>query len=197
MAVSLKLRKHSVSNYWRQAVAILWLLALIPAAGSPQDTFSETEVKAVFLYNFASFVRWPSSTAQNPPKPFRYCVLDEEMAPILLRIIQGETVEGKPLMLSQEVNTAHLSECQVLYLGRDNLNTDKGWELVRQAPAAQVLTVSDLETFATRGGMIALVRKDRRIQPLINIDMVEKSQLRVSSKLLNLATITRDSEPRQ
>jgi predicted DNA binding CopG/RHH family protein len=56
-----------------------------------------------------------------------------------------------------------------------------------------VLTVSDLESFETRGGMIALVRKDRRIHPRINIDTVEKSKLKISAKLLNLATVIRDA----
>ncbi|MBK7541599.1 MAG: DUF4154 domain-containing protein [Candidatus Competibacteraceae bacterium] len=41
--------------------------------------------------------------------------------------------------------------------------------------------------------MIALVRRDRRIHPRINIDMVEKGKLRISAKLLNLATVVRDS----
>ena len=47
------------------------------------DDFSENEGKAVFLYNFARFINWPQDVRQDPAKPFRYCVLDDELVPLL------------------------------------------------------------------------------------------------------------------
>jgi hypothetical protein len=42
--------------------------------------------------------------------------------------------------------------------------------------------------------MITLVRKRGRIHPVINTDATERADLRISAKLLNLATLTRDGK---
>lgn len=172
------------------------LLGLIwPMLATAQQPFTDLEVKAVFLYNFASFVNWPQVPGQDPAKPFRYCILDDEMTPVLQKALKDEKVGERPLRVQQEVTAANLAECQVLYVGKSRMRGSETWNLVREAPAAHILTVSDLEGFETQGGMIALVRQGRRIHPRINLDVVEKSQLRISAKLLNLATIVSDSTP--
>ncbi|MBK8961510.1 MAG: YfiR family protein [Candidatus Competibacteraceae bacterium] len=157
------------------------------------DDFSENEVKAVFLYNFASFINWPQDVRQDPAKPFRYCVLDDELVPLLQNVLKGETMRGRPLSVQREVTASNVAECHILYMGTSGFRGAESWKLVQAALSAQVLTVSDMENFESNGGMIALVRQDRRIHPRINIDMVEKGKLRISAKLLNLATVVRDS----
>lgn len=175
-------------------VIVLGLLALIAGVDTAvgADNFSEKEVTAVFLYNFANFVNWPPDSRQDSTHPFRYCVLDEEITPVLREVLKGETVKGRALSVQSEVTNTDLAQCHILYLGKTNFRNPDSWNLVRAALAARVLTVSDLENFELRGGMIALVRQDRRIHPRINIDAVERGKLRISAKLLNLATIVRD-----
>ena len=179
---------------WVWISAALGLLGLAASALAPaQQPFTDVEVKAVFLYNFASFVNWPQISGQEPTAPFHYCILDDEMAPVLQKALKDENAGGRPLLVQREVTVANLAECQVLYVEKSRLRGSEIWELVRAAPAAHTLTVSDLEGFETQGGMIALVRQGRRIHPRINLDVVEKSKLRISAKLLNLATVVRDS----
>ena len=182
-----------LGSTWRWAALLLGLLGLPLAAVIAEEPFGESEVKAVFLYNFASFVNWPPDARQDPAKPFRYCVLDDEIVPVLQKVLKGETMGGRPLDVQTGVTATDLADCHVLYLGKSSLRGPDGWGLVKEAVPAHVLTVSDLEGFETRGGMIALARKDRRIHPRINIDAVEKGKLRISAKLLNLATVIRDS----
>ncbi|HCK81882.1 MAG TPA: hypothetical protein DIC59_10530 [Candidatus Competibacteraceae bacterium] len=179
---------------WRGFLVGFSLLGLAAIDGpAVADDFSENEVKAVFLYNFASFINWPQDARQESAKPFRYCVLDDELVPLLQNVLKGEMVRGRPLSVQREVTASNVAECQILYMGKGSFHGAESWKLVHAALSAQVLTVSDLENFEINGGMIALVRQDRRIHPRINIDMVEKGKLRVSAKLLNLATVVRDS----
>jgi hypothetical protein len=179
---------------WRLVALLAGVLA--SAAGAADGPASEAEVKAVFLYNFANFVRWPEAGVRAAPAPYRYCVLDDDLAPVLDRALRGEQVEGRPLSLVREASPKSLAECHVLYVGRGRLERGQGWDLVRQGVTAQVLTVSDLEGFDRRGGMVALVREGRRIRPVINVDTVERAGLRVSAKLLGLATVTHGAESR-
>lgn len=181
-----------LDSTWRWIALLLGLLGLPLAAAIAEEPFGESEVKAVFLYNFASFVNWPQDARQDPAKPIRYCVLDDEIAPVLQKVLKDETMGGRSLAVQTSVTAAGLADCHILYLGKNSLRGSEGWGLVKEAVSARVLTVSDLESFETKGGMIALTRKDRRIHPRINIDAVDKGKLRISSKLLNLATIIRD-----
>lgn len=187
-------RESHASARRKSGFAVALALLGLAAAGlaNAGDAFSENEIKAVFLYNFANFVIWPKDSKQDAAKEFHYCVLDDAIAPVLQKVLKGETVREQPLSVRPGINDANLADCHVLYLSKDRFDGPDGWKLVRAALSAQVLTVSDLENFEVKGGMIALVRQDRRIHPRINIDAVAKAGLRVSAKLLNLATVVRD-----
>ena len=55
-----------------------------------------------------------------------------------------------------------------------------------------VLTVSDIDRFARRGGVIGLVLEGDRIRFEVNLKAAERAQLRLSSDLLKLASIVRE-----
>lgn len=185
----------------RRLLASLWVLAvalgppgMVGAAGPRSDRFAEREVKAVFVYNFAHYVHWPDTPARRPPEAFRYCVLDDELATVLEKVVQGETLDGRPLMVVRRVDPKNLAQCHVLYMDRADLASTANQELVVRAAAAGVLTVSDREDFAAKGGIIALIRKQGRVHPLINLDAAARAQVRISSKLLSLATPIHDGD---
>ena len=54
---------------------------------------------------------------------------------------------------------------------------------------ANVLTVGESEDFTERGGMINLARHERRIMLEVNLDALHQAQLKVSSKMMALATV--------
>ena len=59
---------------------------------------SESQVKAVYLLNFARFTTWPAGT--SGPDVFAVCVLGSDpFGPILDTTLAGETVDGKPTVV--------------------------------------------------------------------------------------------------
>jgi hypothetical protein len=56
---------------------------------------------------------------------------------------------------------------------------------------APVLTVSDAEGFAESGGMIELFQENGRMRFAVNVEVVQRSGLRVSSRVLDLARIVK------
>jgi hypothetical protein len=56
-----------------------------------------------------------------------------------------------------------------------------------------VLTVCDIDGFVENGGVIRFVTMDNKVHFEININAVERARLKMSSKLLNLAKIIKDS----
>lgn len=175
----------------RKALASGFAAAVLLGLFSPQtlsSPLSKDQIKAAFLFNFAAFARWPDTLFINTNSPLRYCVKNApEVAATLKQLVAGETLEGRPLALSVIQQHEQAKGCHLLYVG-ETTNIDNQ---LRQYQQNGLLLVGNSEQFINQGGLIALVTKRRRIHPLINLTALDASPLRLSSKLLRLATLKR------
>lgn len=176
---------HFLRNAGRQRLprtllGVLILILLMPLAEA--ETFTESEVKAVYLYNFANFVRWPETSFHPHPEEFHFCSFEarNEVVQHLQGLTEGETINGRRLV----VRTVELGEppqqCQLLFVSDLRTESDYG-----NIPG--LLLVSDRENFVTSGGIIELRTVDSRIRPLIQVDQLGRAGLSASSQLLRLS----------
>lgn len=142
--------------------------------------YSPHEVKALYLYHFANFVRWPEPT----PERIRYCSLGSDTATLTLKqVLFRKTPPNRSATVTSITNFSQASNnCEVLYIPQDTLQ-----KLKTIPQLTGVLTVSDGERFLQRGGMIELRAAKKRIKPAIAIDNVTKGELTISSRLLRIA----------
>ena len=157
-----------------------------PAARSA--VAQDFEVKAGLFYNFAKFTVWPALPSGSRVV---FCVVGaEEIATLLVDIVRGMRVGGHTMEVRRPVDTAGWRDCHLLFIADAGLRQRAGdIGAIRTEP---VLTVSDSKGFARSGGMIELYLVEGRMAFSINQDAVERSGLRLSSRLLNLADIVRD-----
>lgn len=193
------MRRFSLAS-WRNhrgralRAAVVWSVCLAAAlagslsGGVRAESFSEEQVRAGYLFNFALFVRWPDEAFEDPATPFRYCVMgNPAVRDILERMLAGETVQGRPLELAAADGPSAWRRCHVLYVDRGaGFRTA---EVLTSVQGAAVLTVGDSEEFARGGGMVGLVRKGWRVRPVINSGAATDAGIRVSAKLLQMATL--------
>jgi hypothetical protein len=185
-----RLLRRRLGNYLRSfSLFLLVLLGVVPS-GQCRD-LPEHQIKAAFLFNFAAFVTWPNSMFESPATPLRFCTQDaKKISDILAQLIVDETLNGRPIALVRLHSAADITDCHILFLGRD-----ASYGALMQAGLDRgTLTVGDTQAFIEGGGMIALLRKRKRIHPVINMDVLEASSLRLSSKLLRLATLVRSGK---
>lgn len=163
----------------------------LSAPASFSADFASHEIKAVFLFNFANFVHWPDEAFAEESSPFIFCASNAQSPTIktLSEVIQGESLNRHKLIIKAPFNPAELSSCHVLFLEETDITEYQSHLPVLSA--GTVLTVSDTRRFVSSGGLIELVQNKNRIQPTINTDQLEKSQLKISSTLLRLAKIYR------
>ncbi|MCU7937599.1 MAG: YfiR family protein [Candidatus Thiodiazotropha sp. (ex Dulcina madagascariensis)] len=167
-------------------LALLAMLCGIPSGHNQAETVAEHELKAIFLYNFANYIAWPESAFKKRQSPFNYCLLGESRINTSLKTVAAnETVKGRALRVLELDDTEQLSDCHILFVHQRQDGYPSG--LMRQLAAESVLTVGDGEAFIPSGGTIGLLKKERRIDLLINMEAIELGQLKVSSKLLRLA----------
>lgn len=150
----------------------------------------EANIKAVFLFNFAKYVTWPSvAIGERSPAEIRICVTENNAFFGLLKAaVQDEDVEGKPLVAVALSGLDEARTCQILYVGNSQGAEAKAWYgAVRRG---QVLTVAD--GALTDDTVIAFVRDENRIRFDINRAAAARYNLNISSKLLRLARRVRD-----
>lgn len=154
----------------------------------------ENDVKAAFLYNFTKFVEWPAAPERSA-EPFRLCVVaDGDFARAVDRTIDGEAVDGRKLERIEPHSADEARRCAILYIGRRS--AQQGAPLLASVRQMPVLTVGDDPHFAGQGGAIEFVLENNRVRFDVNTQAVERSGLKVSSKLLRVARTVMVNEPR-
>jgi len=164
-------------------------LALYPHTTAAARGPTPARLTAAFVYSFARFTEWP--TALNGT-PLIICVLgDVRVASALADLAGGRVVGGRYVTVVGLESLPVPRTCQVLYVSGDDaahlpqpLDVDVG---------PGVLTIGQGEQFVRAGGIAGLFLENDKMRFIVNADALERSGLRLSSKLLSLAQIFREA----
>jgi len=170
---------------------LLWLGAL-PVAHAQGGAEEEHLLKAVFVYNFAKFTRWPESSWSDERQPLGLCTVGEDKLLAELERLSGRAIQGRTVDVVPLQRTGGWENCQVLYIAR----SEKGryHTFVESLRGKPVLTVSEIHGFARSGGTIELYRDGEKIRFLINLTAARDAGLEISSRLLSLAEVIEREE---
>lgn len=167
-------------------ISIIILLLQSSLSYAKQPTIREYQIKAVFLYNFTYFVRWPSTAFKSPVSPFNICVLGKDPFRGLLKLaVKNETVDERSVQIQVHNTAKNTNSCHILFISRSEVkNLSKIFKSLKQRA---ILTVSDIENFARDGGMIEFVNMGKHIRFYINRRAAIKANVRISANLLYIA----------
>jgi YfiR/HmsC-like len=166
------------------------VLSLIAVAGGTARaaSFSEYQVKAVFLFNFSQFVTWPADAFENPRSPMVIGVLGaDRFGSELDAVVTGERADGRSLVVRHYRDVSQIKDCQILFIDRSE--QDKLGNILKTLGGRSILTVSDIDGAARSGVMIDLVLVGDHVHMRINVAAARASRLVLSSQLLGLAEI--------
>jgi YfiR/HmsC-like len=172
--------------------AITALTSALLLVQSPQA--SEYQVKAVFLFNFAQFVDWQPVVAQDPRAPLLIGILgDDPFGGFLDETVRGERLGTRPFEIRRYRELTDIRACNILFISRSE--SERVGEILAALGKRPILTVSDGDDFAKRGGMIQFVNDKNRIRLRINLEAAQAANVTISSKLLRVAEIVRTARP--
>jgi hypothetical protein len=154
-------------------------LLLASLAGQAQPG-TEQQLKAAYLVNFLKYVEWPDSA----PKA-TICLFGRDALGAALANYEGRTIAGHELVLRRVGSPDQLDGCQILYV--PDTEEARFAAVLRWVEGRPILTVSDAEFFARQGGGVALVREESRLRFDINLDTLNRAQLKPASQMLRLA----------
>ena len=151
----------------------------------------EYAIKASYIYNFTKFIHWPEEVDRKiNDSGLTICVAGENpFGKLLVKLEKKYRAKGKKILIKYRVSSKEMPECQVLFIDRsENKHLEHILAQVKDYP---VLVVSDTPRFAERGVGINLFLRGNKIRFEINKQAIDRSGLRVSSELLNLAKIVK------
>jgi hypothetical protein len=170
------------------------LLGLLLACSAYSQSVDEYQVKAAFLYNFSKFVEWPARTFKSDTEPVRICVLGQNpFGTSLGSAMSGKTVLGRTLVVVEISNASEATDCQILFIATSERRRLRS--IFGELRKLGVLTVGEMDGFAAKGGMVNFKLEDGRVRLEINVEVAGQAQLRISSKVLNLAQIVKCQAP--
>jgi hypothetical protein len=157
--------------------------------------FSESEVKAVFLFNFAQFVAWPDGAFLDRQSAFVICILgDDPFGRVLDDVVKGEVVRGRALIVERFRRVEDIRTCHILFVSQ--FDAEQYAHIFATLVQRPILTVGDTEGFAARGGAIRFVTAQNRIRLRVNLDAAKAANLTISSNLLRSADVVGAEGPR-
>jgi hypothetical protein len=165
---------------------------LVGARAEAQVPMAESQVKAMFVYNFLKFVEWPFASSSGPKDPFVVGIVGQgETADATERFLESKAIGERPLVVRRIKWDQSLAGVQAAFVIESDAK--KLQHVLGAAAAAGVLSIGEGEGFATRGGVIGLLVEDRKVRFDVDTTAAKAAGLRISSKLLALTRVVHSS----
>jgi hypothetical protein len=169
--------KRLMSFWMLMMVALLPAMMHVAVAGP----VPEYEMKAAYLYNFATLTTWPSQTDKN----VRLCVLGKDNFGNALEGLTRNSTGGIKITLSYLPNIEAAKTCNVLFI--DGSERGNASEILKQLEKLPVLTVTDSLDLFQSGTMIGMFLENNRLAFEVNYALAQNAKLTMSSQLLRVA----------
>jgi hypothetical protein len=168
-------------------LTLCWTAFGIPSTLA-QKPPNEYEVKSACLYNFLKYVEWPAQALPDPKGPFLLGVLgDDPFGKLLDNTVADKSIDERKIMVRRSNRLEDLKTCHLLFVSQSEKSRVK--RILADLKDAGVLTVGEFDTFAHDGGMINFTRAGEKVRFEINLNAAQRSGLKISPKLLNVAKI--------
>ena len=167
------------------AAAVVW-----PTAVSAQSVqLREYDIKAAYLYNFINYIDWPADSLPPAGGTITIGIVGENPFGQALNPLNGKPVKGRTLIVKQVATAKDLEACQIVFISASE--KARLPEIFAQLKDARVLTVSEMDGFASQGGIINFISERNKVRFEINPDAARRLGLTISSELLKLARLVK------
>lgn len=175
-------------RHLRLLIALMAFFVVPLSSSATDETTLEYKVKAVVLFNFAKYVRWPDKVFLSPADPIQVCIMGENPfgdvfdSPEAPRQAQDRALAVTKL--TEAVTGEEAGRCQILFW--QEKSEDSAMKLLPALQQHSVLTVADRKSEAA---IISFSKVDGKVRFSIRRDAAEALGLGISSQLLKLAIL--------
>ena len=161
-----------------------WLVLALFAATHAQAGLSlEYETKAAYLFKFINYVDWPDQSGST----ITIGVVGENPFGDALAPLNGRKVNGRTVVVREVASAAEWRNCQIVFVCPSE--KQRYGQIIESLKGTRTLTVSEIDGFAERGGIINFIAERNKVRFEINNAAARSKGLTISAELLKLAKI--------
>jgi hypothetical protein len=157
-----------------------------------QEPITAQQVKAAYLFRFLSFVEWPAARTGAQVALGVGIAGAPEMADDLRAMVGERLAQGHPVIVRTVDAPEDARGLHLLFVAAGAPGGLPAWS--RFAEHATLL-VTDSEGALDRGSMINFIQSQGRIRFAVSPPNAERAGLRISSRMLAVATKVRSRSP--
>lgn len=167
--------------------ALIVLIALIEISLSHicAQERDERVVRAAYTFNLVKFVDWPPSQGDL----WIGFIGSSANGDVLRDLLDGRKSDSHTLHVVLSPRDEVLEKCNIVYFG--DVAPEQIQKTLDKLGGLAALTLGETDSFPRHGGMIGLVKAGDHIQIVVNLQLTQRAGIKVSSRVLSLATIVR------
>ena len=164
--------------------SFLLLLCSFVRTAAAQTGERESNLKAVFMYNFTKYIDWDVTTDEND---FVIGVIgSSSITRPLMEIAKTNTVKNKRIVIKVFNRPEDMDACQILFIPQ---NTPFSLQSILDRAGKGILTVSEQQGFAAQGTAFNFIIINDKLKFEANLKAINSAGLKAGSQLLKLAII--------
>jgi hypothetical protein len=169
-------------------IAVLVAFSVSASLAAERAAPSEYELKAVFIYNFIKFTEWPPAKLGKSDEPFIIGILGKDpFGGALDKVVEGDTLYDKRVVVRRYARVDDVVASHALFISFSEEQSITALLKLLDAQGASILTISESENFAKRGGIIGLKKANKKVVFGINLIAANRAGLNISAQLLKIA----------
>jgi hypothetical protein len=146
------------------------------------------QVKAAMLYKFLGYVEWPPETFATPSAPYTIAVAGApDISNELLQVASSRSVSNRPVIVRNITSTRDLEGVHLLFIGEDTPARIRE-RLLKRASQQATVAVTESDTDLPRGAIIHFHPVGERIGFDVSLENAHARNLKLSARLLAVAT---------
>ncbi len=185
-----KTRAYSKLCLKRLLIKTATLLCIFGLYSNAYANNTEYKIKAAYLYQFTKFTQWPAHLFTSKETPIKICILGRNPFGTLLENFTRKTSQQRTLTINYLSSLKNLSDCHVIFISKSE--EKRLVQIIRKVEHSPILTVSDIDNFVQRGGIIGFVPEHKKVKITINVRASRTAGAKLSSKLLEVAILVQN-----
>jgi hypothetical protein len=148
--------------------------------------------EAALIIKIGKFVHWPSGTFTNSGGILRLCIVGTDDGGDSIDRLAGQKLQEKTIAVARlSSSDESVTACHIVFIR--NSERPRLAALLDATAHSPVLTMSNIEGFASKGGMVGFSTADGGTQFEINVAATKRVGLTIGAQLLQIAALNSDA----
>jgi hypothetical protein len=158
------------------------LAGMSTRARGANDELSEYQLKAHYIFNFASFTEWPADIGAT----ITLCIYGPDPFDATLDSFEGRDIDGRSFQVTRINTVDQLGGCNIVFISNAMISNLP--RVLDDTDGKAVLSIADSPTAALEGAGINMLMEEGKVAFEVNLVSLRNNGLDINFQLLRLAS---------